>query len=377
MQSQDSPGDAGAQEASDDRALHAFIQECFKGGILKISPKKQVTNTDIDILIEETGCSREEAKEGLTAAGGNIALAIKEISGRVKPIRVIKGRFKAVEVNIYGLIFIICNMRTQRVLRFASVAGCNPTIYEIDPSTQWFDFEKELYAQRLKDGSLRVITQRIEHSVLLDIQEEEQDRFYRTCRDNQIPLIRDIIKKRIEGVIKYDTGKDYNVSCEVESQRLNLRQFRYLTDTDKVNGEFKLHMEEEKNYSSLIALDMDLVRSGKNPTIKAENIEVGHMVNTMINDERDIGFYLANLLGGREGDDIIPLSATVEDIKDTPEGIDIIVRYGPGIVGRTVLSPKEKVDIIERAEGWPKIKVYLYIAAALVLAAVFIKLFVL
>ncbi|MEA3507271.1 MAG: hypothetical protein U9R36_07285, partial [Elusimicrobiota bacterium] len=80
---------------------------------------------------------------------------------------------------------------------------------------------------------------------------------------------------------------------------------------------------------------------------------------------------------GREGDDIIPLSATVEDIKDTPEGIDIIVRYGPGIVGRTILSPKEKVDIIEREEGWSKIKVYLYIAAALVLAAIFIKLVVL
>ncbi|MEA3506675.1 MAG: hypothetical protein U9R36_04195, partial [Elusimicrobiota bacterium] len=160
-------------------------------------------------------------------------------------------------------------MRSQRVLRFASVAGCNPAIYEIDPSTQWFDFEKELYARRLKDGSLRVITQSIEHSVLLDIQEEEQDRFYRVCRDNQILQIRDIVKKRIEGVIKYDTGKDYSVSCEVESQRLNLRQFRYLTDTDKINGEFKFHMEEERNYSSLIALDMDLVRSGKNPAIKA------------------------------------------------------------------------------------------------------------
>nr|MDA3793031.1 hypothetical protein [Elusimicrobiota bacterium] len=218
-------------------------------------------------------------------------------------------------------------MRTQRVLRFASVAGCNPTIYETEPSKQWFDFEKELYSQRLKDGSLRVITQNIEHSVLLDIQEEEQDEFYQRCRDENIEQIRDIIKKRIEGVVKYDTGKNYNVGCEVESQILNLRQFRYLTDTDKVNGEFKLHMDEERNYSSLIALDMTLEKSGKNPVIRAENIEVGHMVNTKINDERDIGLYLANLLGGREGEKVIPLSATVEDVKDTPEGIDVIVRY--------------------------------------------------
>ncbi len=268
-------------------------------------------------------------------------------------------------------------MRNQRILRFASVAGCNPTIYETEPSKQWFDFEKELYSQRLKDGSLRVITQNIEHSVLLDIQEEEQDEFYESCRADSIDRIKETIKKRIVGVIKYDTGKDYKVWCETETQRINLRQFRYLTDTDKINGEFKLHMDEEKNYSSLIALDMILEKSGKSPVVRADNIEVGYMVNTRINDERDIGLYLANLLGGRKEGKAIPLSATVEDIKDTPEGIDIIVRYGPGIVGHTVISSRAKVDIIQSPTIWyNNIKLYIFILFLFVLILIFIKLIV-
>lgn len=234
------------------------------------------------------------------------------------------------------------------MLRYAAVAGCNPIIYETDIHEQWFSFEKKLYSQRLKDGSLRKITQKIEQSLLLKIQEQNIDEFYNLWNELNIEKIKKIFSNQIMEVIKYDTGKEYDIGVEIESQKLNLRQFKYLTDAEKVDEEFKFHQDEERTYSSLIALNAELVKSKSGcPTIKVEKIEAGDIVYTKIVDDRDIGVYLAYLLGAKSGDLTIPLSASVEDVKDTDEGVEIIVRFGPGIVGRAIESPKKKVDIIK------------------------------
>jgi len=236
------------------------------------------------------------------------------------------------------------------------VSGCNPVIYETDNQQQWFLFERHLYSQRLKSGSLREITQKIEQSLLLKIQEQDSDEVYNLWDNLEIEEITEIFKNQIISVIRYDTGRDYNVGVEIQWQKLNLRQFKYLTDAEKLDEEFKLHLDEERTYNSLIALNTELVKSKNlSATVKIEKIEAGDMVFTNIIDNRDIGIYLAHLLGARKGDISIPLSASVEDVKDTEEGVELIVRFGPGIVGRAIESPKKKVSIINdssRSFSW-------------------------
>lgn len=298
-------------------------------------------------MVEETGCDKDEARHYLEEASGNITWALKNILRDIKPIGVIKCRFKIDEVNIYGLVLFIFNGRTRKMFRYAAVVGCNPVIYETDNRQQWFLFEKELYSQRLKDGSLREITQKIEQSLLVKIQEQDNDEYYNSWDELNIRKIEEIFKDQIREVIKYDTGKEYDANIEIQWQKLNLRQFKYLTDTEKIDEEFKLHLDEERTSASLIALNTELVKSTDgSPTIKIEKVEAGDMVFTEISDDRDIGIYLAHLLGARKEDLSIPLSASVEDVKDTEEGVEIIVRFGPGIVGRAIENPKKKIGII-------------------------------
>ncbi|MFC2062127.1 hypothetical protein ACFLUV_06410 [Elusimicrobiota bacterium] len=282
---------------------------------------------------------------------------MRNISKDIKPIGVLKCRFYAEQVNIYGLLLFIFNSRSRRMLRYAAVIGCNPEIYESDIYDQWFSFEKDLYSRRLKDGSLRELTQKIEHSLILKIQEELIEDFYGRWDNSDIGELEEIVRQQIIEVIKYDTGKEYKVILDMEPQELNLRQFKYLTDTERIDHEFKLHLNEDETYSTLIVLETNAVRGAdNNPQIKVEKIEAGDMIFTEIRDGRDIGIYLAHLLGARKEDELIPLSATVEDVKETGEEIELIVRYGPGIVGRALEHPKKKVGIIRntivRSYSW-------------------------
>ncbi|MFH1415100.1 MAG: hypothetical protein ABIH89_03330 [Elusimicrobiota bacterium] len=278
-----------------------------------------------------------------------MTLALRNILRNIRPIGVIKSKFKSEEVNIYGLILFIFNSTTRKMLRYAAVAGCNPAVYETDIGAQWFAFEKQLYSQRLKEGSLREITQKIEQLLLLKIQDHEIEDFYNSWNELEIEKISGVFKKQIQDVIKYDKGIEYDVNVEIRQQQLNLRQFKYLTDTEKIDEEFKLHIEHEKANSTLIALDMELMKAKKgNPGIRVEKIVPGDMVYTIIKDSRDIGVYLAHLLGARKEDSSVPFSASVENVRETEEGVELIVRYGPGIVGKAVENPKKKIRMIKK-----------------------------
>ncbi len=306
-----------------------------------------MNSTNVNVLIEETGCSKDEARRYLPEANGNITLALKRISRDIKPIGVMKCKFRADRVNIYGLLMLIYNIREKRMLRYAAVAGCNPEIYETDIKKQWFGFEKELYSRRLKEGSLREITQRIEQAIILKIQEKNQAKFYLLAQNNNLEKIEQIFNSQVQEVIKYDTGRDVKLNMGITGEKLNLRQFRYLTDKDKINDEFKLHLDDKKTYSSLIALDIELLKNQKDTPVKRlDRVEAGDMLVTRIVDIRDIGIYLSYLLGGRKDEQLAALSAPAEDIKETEVGIEIVVRYGPGIVGRYSGAGNEKINVV-------------------------------
>ncbi len=165
--------------------------------------------------------------------------------------------------------------------------------------------------------------------------------------------VKAIMEQGIKEVVKYDTGEDYEVDLMLKTQRLNLRQFRYLTDAESVAEEFKLQQGNEPAYSTLVALDTEIVKVDGTPAVRVEKIEAGDMVFTKIKDMRDIGIYLSHLLGARKDDTFLPISSTVADVKDTKEGIEIVVRFGPGIVGRSLEDPRKKISTWRPKESGP------------------------
>ncbi len=289
---------------------------------------------------------------------GNISLALQNISRDIHPIGILKCRFSSVKAGIYGLFLFIFNVRYEKIVRIASVAGCNPEICETNINDNWFSFEKELYSKRLKEGSLRDVTQNMEQTLLKKLDDKKPGGFFDMYRAGDSEGISALMEQGIREVVKYDTGEDCLVDLMVRAQRLNLRQFRYLTDSESVAEEFKLQHGDEPAYSTLVALDTEIVKVSGTPVVRVEKIEAGDMVFTKIKDMRDIGIYLSHLLGARKDDDFLPIPSTVADVKETKEGIELVVRFGPGIVGRSLEDPRKKISIWRPTEAKPPWRLY-------------------
>ena len=256
----------------------------------------------------------------------------------------IKCRFNVERINIYGLLLFIFNVRLKKIMRHAAVSGCDPNIYETDLSEQWFAFERNIYSKRLTDGALREVTQKIEQSLLLYLQKSYSDEFYAAWDRDDEKTVGALIETGIKDVIQEDSGIEEAVRIQMSWQRLNLRQFKYLADADNLN-ELPLHMGEEITHSPGVFLDTELALEPGVP-YRASRLEPGDVVFTIINDRRDIGVYLAHLLGARKAEETIPFSAVVEDVKEISSGLEIVVRFGPSIFGRAVIDPRKKIGVI-------------------------------
>lgn len=231
------------------------------------------------------------------------------------------------------------------MIRHAAISGCNPSIYEVDIQEQWFAFEKNIYARRLAPGALREITQKIEEALLITIQRLRMDEFYLSWSSGDTLKVSEMISDTVRNAILDDCGYESEVLLQISPQTLNLRQFKYLSDSE-IFDELPLHLEEEDSHSSMVFLEIELSKENGTP-VRALKLEPGDLVFTIINDKRDIGVYLAHLLGGRKADEPVPLSATVEDVKYTAEGLEIFVRFGPMILGRCILDPREKIGVLK------------------------------
>ncbi len=114
---------------------------------------------------------------------------------------------------------------------------------------------------------------------------------------------------------------------------------------------------DEKNESIPVILNIDLVVNDS-PGVKAKNLHSGDVVYSLITDTRDIGQYLARLLGGITKDGSVPLATEIEKIFLDGEMTKLQVRFTPGIIGLTVLEQETRVKVWKKDKElvwWQKI----------------------
>src|ERR1041384_2732283 len=115
--------------------------------------KEPVIQDKIHLLMEETGCDQGEAELAMTSAGYDLEKAIRTIGVLLRNIVVVKGKFLLPGKNLYGLIILIADTKRQSLFRIRAVVSYNPALYETPLETDWYDFEKGLYAFRLWEGA--------------------------------------------------------------------------------------------------------------------------------------------------------------------------------------------------------------------------------
>src|SRR3989338_4775318 len=119
----------------------------------------------IELLIEETGSSPEEAGLALGLANFNIEEALRILQAKRRDILVLKVKFYSTSPRLCGLMLLVANLADQRknpIFRLRVVLSDNPYLYETSLKIEWDEFENEIYRARLSEFSYVALSQSME-----------------------------------------------------------------------------------------------------------------------------------------------------------------------------------------------------------------------
>ncbi|MFB0527982.1 MAG: hypothetical protein ACETVT_03775 [bacterium] len=298
---------------------------------------------NVKILMEETGCDEGQAELALLSTGNNLEKAIKSINLLPKYIVVIKGKFMCYQTNVYGQFIVISHLHQRRVVRLGAILTYDPTIYEGALDCKWRDFEKRLYADRLSDGCAHELIQKLEQNLNWQIASDYRKSFFQNLKDRNYEeitgILRSIISKSLD---------DPELKIEMDVEELNLSQFKFPQEsTILTEVGVKPSLNEARGSvnrkESTIVLNTELVTDGSSSSVEIEKLRRNDLILVKILDSRDIAQYLSRLLGGCKGEEVVPLSTIVEEVKDEGERWAVRTRFSPGILGEALVEKKARV----------------------------------
>ena len=291
---------------------------------------------NIRLLMEETGCEVGEAELALELADNDLEKAIKTIGSLLRHIYAVKGKMVFREKNLYGLLIVVINTKTQGLLRMSAVVSYNPSVYETPETADWYTFEKQVFSSRLDTASIPDFTQEI----------EQQLREYLAANNS---LLSSTDPEQLRKIfVDFFNGRGADITLSLEE--LNLSQFRHLSEPGELPNERSAGPAHQAGKVWLKAG----VMADDNGKPVSELLE-GEIILSLITDDRDIAFYLGHLIGGRHGDEAVPLPAMVHKVTAHGDETEIQLYYAPGVLGVATVSQGLNVKVIEmKTKPWWK-----------------------
>ncbi|MBN1897944.1 MAG: DUF4899 domain-containing protein [Spirochaetes bacterium] len=306
----------------------------------------------IQKLVMDTGADKQTAEMILKFTGGDLEGAKKIFDSMPKDYLVLKMRYMGHKTHHYGVILIIMNIKNSEIEEMEVTVGKDMKASEIDTNLPYETFKDQL-REYIRTGNVNLILiDRLKEGILTP--------------EFKVGLFKDVSS---EGVINLNNLKiqfselffkvftEPNAAIKATQERIDV--FRYAKKKGTAAQEEEEKKEPEKTKEEEIKKREELeIRSISLVLLKIEpilspvkgvpvgDLQVGDEIMVRIIDERDIGDYLAKLLNGKEGENRIPISATVKEIErsaDT-ENVMILVQFGPGIAGRCFVPPEIKIQ---------------------------------
>jgi|GEM_PF-6903445 len=286
----------------------------------------------IKLLMEELDCDKEQAEMLLQMSGGNIEEAIHHLE-KNRLINVLQAKFWLKAKNIYGLFFCLIDPAKKNIYRSNLVFAYNPQVFTVDMNEDWLSWDKLIYHFRL-EGADEGKTHQY-NCQLLSVIEKNIDLVIR--REN---------KKLSEYLLELFMSEDQPV-VEITVKEINLAQYRFRA-TEKENIPAPA---TDSGIFGPIVLEISAVSDEQG--IALENLVVDDLIWVEITDRRDIAYYLAHLLSGRDKDVVVPLPVPIRQIirQDASDKTTyrIEVSFTEWVKGQAVLTPPLKVKA-ERKE---------------------------
>lgn len=169
-------------------------------------------------------------------------------------------------------------------------------------------------------------------------------------------LIKDLYQKALQlkeeeiySIIKDEMKKGLPVDKDIDlklNSEIILRQDYQKVVEQKAEIKEKEETEEEKTVYLKVQVAIDPVK-GK----LVSELNKGEKLLVKIVDDSNLAQYLSSLLGGRNGEELIPLPAYAMWAEEKEmERFRLVVKFGPGVYGESIISDKVKIKVVEEKD---------------------------
>jgi hypothetical protein len=270
---------------------------------------------------------------------------------------ILKGRFRAVETNTFGLFMIYLNEKEQKVENAVAIASHYSTLFDADPHLPWFEFEENIINKKWKGEFTAALSYELQSYLENSL---ELDRGYELHH-----LVKNLEQMKIESLLQAILIKplgDKNILIETDSEfitRETMNATRDARDQKKFGGSGDSR-ESLKSSGALKSgyfpsaypdqagvvedvIDVDLVLAPVSGTPLLD-LREGDIIMVRINDKTTKGNYYIDLLGSRVNGDIVPSPAEVVEVSRDKDGAYVIMcKLDEEIFGKAIEPESVKV----------------------------------
>jgi hypothetical protein len=289
----------------------------------------------IELLMEETGCDRGEAELALEMCGYEVEEAVRQIPRLLRDICALKGKFIHPAANQHGLVLVVLNLKSRKVLRSRAVMSYDPAVCAIGLDEEWFSFEKHLYGCRLWDGSLPSESLEVEQRLIAHFRAAPPE-VYDRLREMRSADAEEMLAAPLRGYFR-----DPGLSLRLKKDILDLGQFQSLRKAPAPDARRDKPAPRTPPPEDLLVLKIALEEDAEG--VPASELRAGDLVSAKITDGRDIAQYLARLFGGLTAQGPVAIEAPVEAIESVEGGVLVRARFAVGVAGDGVVPGERRL----------------------------------
>ncbi len=268
---------------------------------------------------------------------------------------IIKGKFKATASSSFGLFIAFLDNVTKNVDKSDVISSHFSTIFENNINMPWNELEDLISKMKWKGEYATNLTHDIQ-STMEDLFEPGTGRgidIWHAIKKSQLTKTIGIF----EEYLMRPTG-DKNIKCEISVETINktdiedvkkMREMRdnqdlLASDISSVTQPAAPNIED-----SAVVLEMSLVLSPISGVPLTE-LKQGEKILIKISEQTSRGQYFIDLFNASQGNEILPIPATIESVTPSGKFYTVMVSLGPGIYGKAMEEDNVKAKRYDPAQ---------------------------
>ena len=265
---------------------------------------------------------------------------------------VIKGRFKAIETNSFGIFLMFLDTESRNLESISVVASHFSSLYETDPKNHWSDVEEKIATLRWKGEFATSISNDIQNYLETSLRGDRSDEIYSLIKQNASSKVENILFS----LLMKPLG-DRNIHIDmvwetVTSEEVNqVKEARHGKDEENTgeadpNEVQPLAQEAETDFDiadGSVVLGINLILAPVSG-IPIFELQPGDKIMVKIDPSTNRGKYFIDLLNATHENEVIPIPSTIEKVKVNQfNEYVILVKIGDGIFGKVLESEQVKL----------------------------------